>query len=82
MDVVEITVGYLTGLHLLAPHHLEFPALLATGLLVNACNAVMCRVIARNNGYSPRLWTGVGMVFGIWAVAFLLLAPTRASESR
>jgi hypothetical protein len=51
-------------------------------VLVNACNAVMCRLIARNNGYSPRFWTGLGMVFGIWAVAVLLLAPTRAPESR
>jgi len=79
MDAVEIAVGYLTGLHLLAPHRLAAPALFATGLVVNVCNAIMCRLIARNNGYGPRLWTTLGMVFGLWAVGALLLSPKRAS---
>jgi len=77
MDVVEITVGYLTGLHLLAPRHLEFPTLLVTALILNICNAIMSRLIARNNGHPPLLWTGLGFVFGIWAVGVLLLMPKR-----
>ena len=81
MDVVEIAVGYLTGLHLLAPQRLEFPTLLATAITINLCNAIMSRLIARNNGYPPRLWTGLGLVFGIWAVATLLLLPKREPES-
>lgn len=77
MEVVELVVGYLTGLYLLAPRRLELPTLLVTGLAVNICNAIMCRLIARNNGYPPRLWTMLGLVFGIWAVTILLLFPKR-----
>ena len=77
MDVVEIAVGYLTGLHLLAPRRLELPTLLATAFIVNLSNAIVCRLIARNNGRPPRLWFGLGFVFGIWAVAVALLAPKR-----
>ena len=46
--------------------------------VVNTCDAVMCRLFARNNGYPPRLWTALGFVFGVWAVALLLLFPKRA----
>lgn len=80
MDVVEIAVGYLTGLHLLAPRRLEFPTLLATAIILNVCNAIVSRLIARNNGRAPRLWTGLGFVFGIWAVGALLLMPKRERE--
>jgi hypothetical protein len=77
MEVVERIVAWITGLQLLAPHHLDLPTLVVTGLAVNVCNAIMCRLIARNNGYPPRLWTILGFVFSIWAVAILLLAPKR-----
>ncbi len=80
MDVVEIAVGYLTGLHLLAPRRLEFPTLLVTAIILNICNAIMSRLIARNNGRPPRLWTGLGFVFGIWAVSALLLMPKRQRD--
>lgn len=48
-----------------------------TLLLINACNAVMCRLFAHNGGYHKNWWTGLGMVFGIWAVAVLIVLPKR-----
>jgi len=77
MEGIHLLLGYLTGLRFLAPYPLSLPALIATGLLVNTCDAVMCRLFARNNGYPPRLWTALGFVFGVWAVAVLLLFPKR-----
>ena len=78
MENVEVVLGFLTGLRYLAPYPLELPVLLATGVVVNTCDAMMCRLVARNNGYPVRLWTALGFVFGIWAVAVFLLLPKRA----
>jgi hypothetical protein len=78
MDSLHTALGYFTGLQLLAPAPLDWPTLIATALLVNICDGIVCRIVARNNGYSPRLWLGLGFVFGVWAVAALMLAPKRA----
>ena len=78
MESLHTALGYLTGLQLVATTRLAWSTLLATGTVVNVCNAIMCRIIARNNGYPPRLWAGIGLVFGVWAVIVLLLSPKRA----
>jgi len=72
----EVFLGYFTGLHLLAPD-MSFETLLRTTLVVNTCDAVMCRLLAHNNGHRKNLWTLLGFVFGIWPVALLLLLPRR-----
>ncbi len=77
MGSLQIALGYLTGLRFVAPAPLDWPTLVATGALVNTCDAFVCRVVARNNGYPTRLWFGLGLVFGVWAVAILLVAPKR-----
>jgi hypothetical protein len=79
MDALHTALGYLTGLAFVAATPLDWPTLLATALLVNVCDAIVCRVVARNNGYPTRLWMTLGLVFGVWAVAVLLVAPKRAS---
>jgi hypothetical protein len=38
----------------------------------------MCRLFA-HNGYSKNLWTVLGFVCGIWAVAVLIVLPKRTS---
>jgi hypothetical protein len=48
-----------------------------TLLLINTCNATMCRLFAHNNGYHKNRWTVLGFVFGIWAVAILIVLPKR-----
>jgi hypothetical protein len=77
MDTVELILGYLTGLRLIAPRPLGLASTIATALVVHVCDALMCRLFARNNGYPPHTWTVLGFVFGVWAVAVLVLLPKR-----
>ena len=77
MDALHTALGWLTGLAFVAAP-LDWPTLLGTTFVVNVCDAIVCRVIARNNGRPTRRWFVLGLVFGVWAVAALLLAPTRA----
>jgi hypothetical protein len=74
----DVALGYLTGLRLLAPH-MAPGTLLRTALVVHTCDAVMCRLFAHNNRYPKNLWTLLGLVFGIWAVAVLIVLPRRRS---
>jgi hypothetical protein len=73
----DVFLGYFTGLHLLDPG-MPLETLLRTTLIVHTCDAVMCRLFAHNNGHPKNLWTGLGFVFGIWAVGVLLLLPRNA----
>jgi hypothetical protein len=57
---------------------LEPPALLGTALALNVCHGIMCRLFAHNNGYPKNLWTALGLIAGVWAVAVLVLLPRRA----
>ena len=75
----DVVLGYLTGLRLLAPE-LDPATLVRTAVVVHTCDAVLCRLFAHNNGYPKNLWTALGFVFGIWAVAVLVLLPKRRSE--
>lgn len=71
-------LGYFTGLLLLSPH-IDAPTLLRTALVVHICDSIMCRLFAYNNGYPKNVWTILGLVFGVWAVALLILLPRRRS---
>ncbi len=77
VETAQLVLGYLTALRFVAPPSFGLPALIATGLFVNVCDAFMCRLFARNNGYPPRMWMLLGLVFGLWAVAILILLPKR-----
>lgn len=76
MDFTEL-LGYLTGLRFVSSQPLGLPSLLATALIVHICDAIMCRLVARNNHYPTRLWTILGFAFGLWAVAVVILLPKR-----
>ncbi len=78
MESLRLAFGYLTGLQLVSAMELDWPTLLATAVLVNICNAIVCRLVARNNGRPARAWTVLGFVFGVWAVAVVLASPKRA----
>ncbi len=73
-------LGYFTGLGVLSAH-IEPAVLVRTVLLVHLCDSIMCRLFAHNNGYPKNLWTVLGFVFGIWAVAVLILLPRRNRDS-
>jgi hypothetical protein len=72
----DVILGYFTGLRWLSPH-IEPAALVRTALLIHVCDSIMCRLFAHNGGYSKKLWTVLGFVFGIWAVAVMIVLPPR-----
>ena len=74
----DVCLGYFTGLRFLASD-LDPATLLRTALVINTCDSIMCRLFAHNNGYPKNLWTVLGFVFGIWAVAVLIILPRRKS---
>jgi hypothetical protein len=71
-------LGWWSGLAFVAPP-LPLPTLAGTMLVLHVCDAFMCRVIARNNGRPARAWFFIGLAGGVWAVAVLLLLPSRAA---
>jgi len=73
----DAALGYFTLVGLFASH-LDAATLVRTVLLVHSLDAIMCRVFATNAGYPRNLWTALGFVFGIWAVAVLIVLPRRA----
>lgn len=70
-------LSYLSGLGFIAPD-LDTPTILGTALALHTCDAIVCRLIAHNNGYPRNLWTVLGFIGGLWAVAVLFLLPPRA----
>ncbi|HEV7731810.1 MAG TPA: hypothetical protein VGR62_06595 [Candidatus Binatia bacterium] len=73
---LETVLGYWTALAFVAPP-MPLPTLLGTALGLHICDAIMCRLVAHNNGYPKNLWTLLGFIGGIWAVAVLILLPRR-----
>jgi hypothetical protein len=69
-------LSYWTGLAFVAPH-LPPATTVGTALVLHICDAVLCRIFARNGGRSRNAWTVIGFVGGIVAVAVLLLLPRR-----
>ncbi|GBD24885.1 hypothetical protein HRbin30_00199 [bacterium HR30] len=76
MNYVENIVAYATGLRFLLPH-LSTEHFWPTLVTIHLIDAILCRIFARNNGYSANLWTILGLFTGIWAVVFLLLVTRR-----
>ena len=74
----DVVLGYVTGLRIISPD-ITAATLLRTTIVVHITDAILCRLFAHNNGYSKNLWTTLGLIFGIWAVAVLLVLPKRAS---
>jgi len=76
----EVLLGYLTGLRLLDPD-IAWPTLLRTALFVHCLDALICRLVAHNSGRLKALWTILGLLFGVWAMAAVLLLPSRRLHS-
>ncbi len=71
-------LSYWTGLAFVAPE-LPGPTLAGTALALHICDAIMCRLFARNNGHPIAAWTVLGFIGGLWAVVVLLLLPRRGA---
>ena len=69
-------LAYWSGLAFVRPE-LGMHELVGTTLVLHTCDAIMCRLFARNNGYPRNVWTLLGFTCGIWAVAVLILLPRR-----
>ncbi len=65
-----------SGLRFVAPA-LDAPTILGTGVVVQICHGILCRIFAHNNGYPKNVWTLLGLIGGLWAVALLILLPRR-----
>jgi hypothetical protein len=74
--VWDVAFGYFTGLRLFNPE-LTGETLLRTAFVVHTCNAVMCRLLAYNNGHSQNRWTALGFIFGFWALAVIMVLPRK-----
>jgi hypothetical protein len=74
----DVVLGYATGLRLVNPG-IDPATLVRTIVVLHITDAILCRLFAHNNGYSKNLWTGLGFVFGLWAVALLLVLPKRTA---
>jgi hypothetical protein len=72
----DVILGYFTGLRWLSPH-IAPGVLVRTVLLIHLCDSIMCRLFAHNSGYSKKLWTALGFIFGIWAIAVMMVLPPR-----
>jgi hypothetical protein len=79
MSEIDLFLGYASGLRLLDPT-MSLSTLLGTMFIAHTCDAVMCRLFAAHNGYPKNLWTAIGFVFGVWAVAGLILLPKREAR--
>ena len=73
-------LSYWSGLAFVRPE-LGLHALIGTMLVLHVCDAIMCALFARNNGYPRGLWTIIGFVGGIWAVVVLILLPRRTPNT-
>ena len=69
-------LSYWSGLAFVGPE-LPGPTLVGTILILHTCDAIMCRLLAHNTGRPTARWTVIGFVGGLWAVALLLLLPSR-----
>jgi hypothetical protein len=76
MADLKSVLGVLSGLVLLK-RDLPLATLVPTMITVNVCDSIMCRLFAHNNGYPKNLWTAIGLVFGLWGVAALIVMPKR-----
>jgi hypothetical protein len=69
-----------SGLRFVAPG-LDGATILGTGVVVQICHGILCRIFAHNNGYPRNTWTLLGLIGGLWAVALLILLPRRGGGS-
>ena len=67
-------LGYLSGLYFIRAD-MDASTLLRTASLVHLLDAILCGLIAGQNGRNKKIWTAAGFFLGIWALATLFLLP-------
>ena len=80
MQTVVTLISFASGFALMGYH--ESPAtMLMTSLAIDASLAPLTAVVAVRRGRSLILWVLLGFAFGMWALAFILLARKRAASA-
>jgi len=69
-------LGYLSGIYWLRAD-LDSSSLVRTVIVIHALDGLLCRLIAAHSGRNKQLWTVLGWVLGIWALATLFLLPKK-----
>jgi hypothetical protein len=77
MRTIAAVLGITSGFALLG-HRESSAGLIATSLAVDASLAPLTALIAARRARSPAFWAVAGFAFGVWALAFVLLAPRRS----
>jgi hypothetical protein len=73
------TIFALTSGFVLARFHESAANLIATSLVLDAALAPVTAIVAARRGRSILRWSIVGFIFGVWALAWVLLfKPARA----
>jgi hypothetical protein len=62
-------------------YHQPPAGMIATSLLIDAALAPLTAVVASRRGRSVRLWSVLGLILGIWALACVLLMRSRRDSS-
>ncbi len=75
----ETLFGTLSGLRLVTTD-LDLATLLRTMLIVNICNAIVCRIIAGKHAMNRNAWTIAGFIAGVWAVAAVLFVANAFAD--
>ncbi len=69
-------LGYLSGLYFIKAD-LDASTLLRTVALIHIFDAMLCGLIAGQNGRNKKIWSAAGLCLGIWALATLFLLPAK-----
>ena len=72
----QTVLGYLSGLYFIQAD-LDASTLFRTAALVHVLDAILCGLIAGQNGRSKKIWAVAGLGFGIWALAVIFLLPAK-----
>lgn len=79
MEIIATIVSYASGFALMRSHKPPID-LIATSLIVDAALAPLTAVIAARRGRSPLRWVMAGLVFGVWALAYVLIVTPRPAD--
>ncbi|MGH7987775.1 MAG: hypothetical protein ACREQX_16035 [Candidatus Binataceae bacterium] len=79
MTVLAQIIGFASGFALMRYHEGTL-SLLATSLMVDAALAPLTAIIAARRGRRIALWAVLGFLFGMWALAVVLLFKPRAAN--
>ncbi len=60
---LESVLGYISGLHWVAPN-LDLPTLIGTTTALHICDGIMCRLFPHNNGNPKNHSTVLGPTMG------------------